>query len=85
MVLSGENINAKVWYMNKYPSDEYAIFLKDGITFGELWNCLKNGNDFYRFSGANDSLVRERLFVKMAEIFNVPYDFIYGMWIASDV
>ena len=83
MVLSGENINVRVWYKNKYPIDEYGDFIHPDLTFGNLWGAMKEGKDFYEISGARDSLVRERLFVKMAEIFNVSYDFIYGMWMAS--
>jgi len=84
MVLSGANMVVGTWYRNKFPLDECGAFIRPDITFGDLWECLKDGTDFYKFSGANDSLVRERLFTKLAEIFNVSYDYIYGMWIAGD-
>ena len=85
MVLNGENMVVGIWYRNKYPTDSCGAYIRPDITFGDLWDCLKEGTDFYGFSGANDSLVRERLFVKLAEIFNVSYDYVYGMWLASDV
>ena len=85
MVLSGEKILVGVWYRNKYPTDECGGDIREGLTFGDLWDCLKTGADFYACSGAYDSVVRERLFEKLAEIFNVTYDFVYGMWMASDV
>lgn len=84
MVLNGGNMVVGTWYRNKYPTDSCGAYIKPDITFCDLWDCLHDGIDFYKYSGVADSLVRERLFVKMAEIFNVPYDFIYGMWIASD-
>ena len=84
MVLSGENMVVGTWYRNKFPTDEYGNAIRNDLTFGDLWDCLKEGVDFYSFTGAYDSLVRERLFVKLAEIFNVSYEYVYGMWIASD-
>jgi len=82
MVLTGASIKAGVWYRNKYPTDDCGNDIND-VTFGDLWCCLHDGKDFYDFSGVSDSIVRERLFVKMAEIFKCSYDFIYGMWIAG--
>lgn len=84
MVLSGAKIDVGIWYRNKYPMDGCGAYIRPDITFGDLWDCLKDGTDFYAYSGVSDSLVRERLFTKMAEIFNVSYDYIYGMWLASD-
>ncbi len=85
MVLSGAKIKVKPWYQNKYVTDEVGESINDEIVFGDLWDCLKNGEDFYRVIGVGDSLVRERLFVKLAEIFHVSYEYIYGMWLARDV
>ena len=83
MVLQGNRMDAGVWYRNKYPTDDCGACLREGLTFGDLWDCLRRGKDFYRCCGVGDSLVRERLFVKIAEIYHVSYEFVYGMWIAS--
>ena len=84
MVLSGEKMDVGIWYRNKYPMDEVGAYIRPDLTFGDLWDCLKEGTEIYSVMGVGDSLVRERLFIKMAEIFNVSYDYIYGMWLAGD-
>lgn len=83
MVLNGVKMKVRDWYRNKYPFDEVGTFINPEVTFGELWDCLKSRKDFYDCCGAYDSLVRERLFEKMTDIFKVSYEFIYGMWITS--
>ena len=79
-----KDLKVGMWYVDAYPMDECGKDIRKDITFGDLFNCLKDGNDFYSFCGAYDSIVRERVFAKIADIFNVPYDFIYGMWIEGD-
>jgi hypothetical protein len=36
--------------------------------------------DMYEYIGVGDSIVRERLFEKIAEEWNISYDFVYGLW-----
>lgn len=83
MVINGNKMAVGTWYKNKYPTDELGVFIKPDLTFGDLWDCLKKGSDIYDCMGVGDSVARERMFVKLAEIFNVSYDYIYGMWLAS--
>lgn len=79
----------KEWYMDKYPQDELGVELNENTTFVGLLNVLHtqgsgdlNDTDVYRYIGVGDSLVRERLFVRLSYILNKPYEYIYQLWLS---
>ena len=75
--------SVKKWYLDEYPSDrEEGSKLKSGLTFAELWARMQDGEEFYdiAFNGFGDSIIRERIFGKLAEILKVDYDVIYETW-----
>ena len=74
-------MNIKEFYLNEYPTDELGIELRDDTNFTGLLNNLYTANDVYRYLGVYDSLVRERLFSKLAEILDSPYDYVYNLWL----
>ena len=74
-------MNIKQFYIENYPTDELGIELKDDTNFTGLLNNLYTANDVYRYLGVYDSLVRERLFSKLAEILDAPYDYVYNLWL----
>ena len=74
-------MNIKEFYLNEYPTDELGIELNDNITFAGLVTELFGGDDVYKYIGVYDSLVRERLFSKLAEILDAPYDYVYNLWL----
>ena len=76
----------KNWYLSEYPTDEEGINLKSGITFLDLFKHLDNkdeNKDTYNFifNDYADSLIRERLFSALAEIFKTDYNYIYNKWL----
>jgi len=76
----------KNWYLSEYPTDELGINLKSEITFLDLFKHLdkKDENkDTYNFifNDYADSLIRERLFSALAEIFKTDYNYIYNKWL----
>jgi len=78
----------KEWYMDKYPQDELGVELNENTTFVGLLNVLhtKDSDDLndtgvYQYIGVGDSLVRERLFVRLSYILNKPYEYIYQLWL----
>ena len=77
----------KNWYLSEYPTDEEGVHLKWGITFLDLFKHLdiKNKNEtFYDFifnDNYGDSLIRERLFLALTEIFKTDYNYIYNKWL----
>jgi hypothetical protein len=74
-------MNIKEFYLNEYPTDELGVELNDNITFAGLVTELFGGHDVYKYIGVYDSLVRERLFLELANHLNKPYDFVYDLWL----
>jgi hypothetical protein len=56
------------------------VELNETPTFAGLLNQLIVGGDVYRYIGVGDSIVRERLFERLAEELNVKYDYVYELW-----
>jgi hypothetical protein len=86
MAKGGETGNLEIidFYVNEYPKDDIAVDINPKATFNGLYQILKNKGDAYKYIGVADSLVRERVFQKLAEIKGVKYDVIYDMWMDSD-
>ena len=70
----------KAFYINCFDDVEGGQELK-AVTFGELLQALENGVDVYSFTGARDSIVRERLFILLANILDKKYSYIYDLWL----
>jgi len=71
----------KEFYLNAYPTDELGIELNETPTFAGLLNQLIVGGDVYRYIGVGDSIIRERLFERLAEELKVSYDYVYDLWL----
>lgn len=73
------------WYVNAFPSDAElgSEMAAVGSTFQDLWRALERGEDVYDVMGAGDSIIRERLFDRLAELKRTDYDTIYEMWIGT--
>mgnify|MGYP003109504987 CR=1 FL=1 len=70
----------KYYYINTYKGDELGKYINDNATFVDLFECLDNYQDVYDLIGVYDSLLRERLFEKLAQMMCVDYDYIYNQW-----
>ena len=71
----------KEFYLKNYPTDELGIELNENSNFTGLLNELFTSNDVYGYIGVGDSIIRERLFEKLSEILNTPYDYVYKLWL----
>ena len=71
----------KEFYLNNYPTDELGVELNENTNFTGLLNELFTDNDVYGYIGVGDSIIRERLFSKLSEILNCPYDYVYNLWL----
>ena len=69
----------KAFYIDCFNDVEGGQELK-AITFGELLQTLENGIEFYSYTGACDSIVRECLFILLANILGKKYSYIYDLW-----
>ena len=76
-----EKIKIKEWYIKEYPTDELGIEINNDITFYDLFVVLDTYKDVYEALNVWDSIVRERVFGKLAEIMNVDYDYVYEQWL----
>ena len=78
----------KEWYLKEYSSDSLGNQLLDGTTFYDLFYALDRKKDIYitLFGSGElgDSLIRERVFEKLAEIMGVDYNYIYEQWLLCD-
>ena len=72
----------KEFYLNEYPTDELGVELNENATFVGLLDVLHNNTkDVYDYIGVGDSIIRERVFERLAEILEMPYDYVYNLWL----
>lgn len=74
----------KEWYVKEYPTDELGVEISNEITFYDLFVVLDTYKSVYEALNVWDSIVRERVFGKLAEIMEVDYDYIYEQWLKGD-
>ena len=68
------------YYLETYPTDDLGLDLNLTPTFAGLLNQLIVGGDVYRYIGVGDSIIRERLFERLAQELEVSYDYVYNLW-----
>ena len=73
----------KKWYLKTYPTDDLGQEIKETITFNDVLNALQNQKDIYSLIDVHDSLIRERIFEKLAEIEKKSYNEIYSLWLSE--
>lgn len=85
-VVNTRELNKKIkdWYTKTYPTDEEGREIDEKITFKGLWAYMSQGVDVYNVLAVSDSMIRERVFEKLSEIYGVDYDVVYKMWLRSD-
>ena len=71
----------KEFYAKTYPTDDMVEDIIESVTFQEVYDSLRLGKDIYKTIGANDSLVRERVFLELAHKKQVEYSTIYDLWL----
>jgi hypothetical protein len=71
----------RTWYITAYPTDDVGPTLNPTTTFADLWQAIKDGVCVYATLGGDaDSVVRERVFEKLAALLGTDYDRIYTLW-----
>jgi hypothetical protein len=71
----------KDWYLRQYPTDELGEKINPAATFEGL---MKNPSKVYSYLNVQDSVVRERVFMELADRAAVTYDLIYKRWLISE-
>lgn len=70
----------KNYYLATFPTDELGLEINEDATFQGLFETLDRYRDVYEYIGVLDSLVRERVFEKLASVMDVDYDYVYDQW-----
>lgn len=73
----------KEFYTTNYPTDELGEELNDRATFSGLLNTLYHEGDVYSYIGQADSVIRERLFARLAEELDEDYNYVYQLWLSA--
>lgn len=73
------------WYIKHYPTDELGERIDENVTFDDVFDGLKDREDFYEMIGVRDSIVRERIFDELAKSKNISYDEVYNLWLEESV
>jgi len=74
-------MNIKEFYLETYPTDESGVEINENATFIGLYHTLITAGDPYEYIGVTDSVIRERLFERLAEELEVSYDYVYDLWL----
>lgn len=72
------------WYTTaeSYKDDELGKELDDEITFSKLMQGMRKGRDVYDLIGVGDSVIRERIFSALSELYaKGDYGEIYNLWL----
>lgn len=72
------------FYLANYPTDELGLGINPNATFTGLLNQLFIGNDVYEYLYVYDSIIRERLFERLAEDIGVGYEYVYKLWLNNN-
>lgn len=80
---TAEKTRIKDWYCKEYPTDELGVEINSEITFEDLFIMLDTDKDIYEALGVGDSIIRERVFDKLADIMKVDYDYIFDKWLSA--
>lgn len=78
--------SVKKWYVKTYPEDDLGNDIYSQVTFNDVLLCLLTRFDsVYDVLGADDSVIRERVFEQLTNICRkLTYEDFYNMWLYND-
>jgi hypothetical protein len=74
----------KEFYLSNYPTDELGNEIHTKATFIGLFEVLDTYKDVYNYIGVHDSIIRERIFEKLANEMGINYNEIYDQWLLAE-
>jgi hypothetical protein len=74
----------KEFYLSNYPTDELGNEIHTKATFIGLFEVLDTYKDVYNYIGVHDSIIRERIFEKLANEMGIDYNEIYNQWLLAE-
>lgn len=82
-----EKTTIKEWFTHYYPNDEISNNMNRNTTFFDLFKALENYKNVYEYifsDGTSDSIVRDIIFNKLADIMGVDVDYIVEQYRKCD-
>lgn len=71
-------------YERAYTWSEDVDDITTNLSFYDVWQALERREDVYMYIGPySDSITRERIFTRLAEILQTDYEYIYQLWLAA--
>jgi energy-converting hydrogenase A subunit M len=71
-------MNIKKWYLETFNDDE-GLKINENANFNDM--DYYEIRHIYDYLNVEDSIVRERVFKKLASLLNINYDEIYDIWV----
>jgi hypothetical protein len=71
-------MNIKKWYLDTYKDNE-GLKINDNCNFNDMDHY--EVRNIYDYLGVDDSIVRERVFEKLASLLGYKYSEIYDIWL----
>jgi hypothetical protein len=73
-------VNIKKWYLETFPDDEMGENINDDADFTEM--DYYEVRHIYDYLGDIDTVIRERVFQKLASLLNMEYKEVYDIWLS---
>ena len=75
-----KDLKVKTVYKKMYPTDDLADEIDPRLTFKQTFDRMAKGECIYDITKVGDSIIRERIFAILADMYGVTYDKIYNLW-----
>lgn len=75
------NINVNEDYVADFPTDDLGKEINKDLTFLDLFNGMLEGKDIYDMLDVSDSLIRDRVLERLADLMGIDYQIIYYLWL----
>jgi hypothetical protein len=72
-------MNIKKWYLETFQDDE-GLKINDSADFTEM--DYYEVRHIYDYLNVEDSIIRERVFEKLASLLNMEYKEVYDIWLS---
>jgi hypothetical protein len=73
-------MNIKKWYLETFPDDDMGENINDNADFTEM--DYYEVRHIYDYLGDIDTVIRERVFQKLASLLNMEYKEVYDIWLS---
>jgi hypothetical protein len=73
-------VNIKKWYLETFPDDDMGENINDDADFTEM--DYYEVRHIYDYLGDIDTVIRERVFQKLASLLNMEYKEVYDIWLS---